>query len=88
MPFHSSNGHALDRHAAVADRAEHQARLERLVVVGGLGAQAAVAAVLELVAHQLDRLDLAVALDLHRRAQEAQHHALGLARGLALASSR
>src|SRR3954452_11972033 len=61
---------------AVADRAQHEPAGDRLdVVAGGAGAQGAVVAAHDLVALDADRLDGAVADDLDRRAQEAQHDA-------------
>src|SRR5690606_36452889 len=56
--------HAWQRHATVAHRAQHQARIERLVLAGALGPQPAV-----LIEHQH------IALDAHARhaAILAQH---------------
>ena len=76
-------GHALDRDAGVADRAQHQPALELFALAGVPGAQRA-ALLDQLVAADHDLLDLAVALDLDRRGEEAQDDPLSLALGLAL----
>src|SRR5262245_5692070 len=76
-------GNALDRDAGVADRAQDQPTLELFALAGVLGAQSA-ASVDQLVAADHDRFDLAVALDLDRRGEEAQHDSLLLALWLAL----
>ena len=78
-PLRSSNGQALvQRLAEVADRAQHHAALDRLALAGVAGADRAVL-LDQLVAADHDPLDPAVALDLDRRAEEAQHDPLLLA---------
>src|SRR3954447_11812158 len=77
-------GKALERAAPVADRAEHEAALELLALAGIDGADAPRLVLLKLIAADHDLLDLAVALYLDGRAQEAQHDAAALALGLAL----
>ena len=76
-------GDALDRDAGVADRAQHQAALELFALAGVLGPQRA-ALLDQLVAADDDLLDLAVALDLDRRGEEAEDDPLLLALGRAL----
>ena len=71
-------GDALDRDAGVADRAQDQAALELFALAGVLGPQRA-ALLDQLVAADDDLLDLAVALDLDRRGEEAQDDPLLLA---------
>src|SRR3954471_22135100 len=63
------------RQAAIADRAQHEPAGDDLLLVGGDGAQAAARVGLDAVAHHAHaghRAVLALAEDLHRRAQEAQ----------------
>ena len=65
--------HVRQRHRAVADRAQDEAALDRLdLPLDGARPQRAVVAPDDLVAADVDRLDLAVPADRHRGAQEAQ----------------
>src|SRR5947208_15553809 len=72
----------VDRDPRVADRAQQQAGLELLAIAGVLGAQGAVT-LDQLVAADHHPLDLAIAPDLDRGAEEAEHDPLALALGLA-----
>ena len=78
---------AVERRAAVADRAKHGLRGKLEALVGRARAQRAVGARLERVAREHDRLDAALAADLDRREQEAQHDTAAMpgrrARGVA-----
>src|SRR4029453_18902622 len=76
--------HPVDRHARVADRAQHHAALDRLALAGVDGADAPGVVALELVAGHHDPLHLATPLDLDRGAEEAHHDLLVLALRLAL----
>ncbi|MDP9346596.1 MAG: hypothetical protein M3P44_12930, partial [Actinomycetota bacterium] len=66
---------AVQRAAAVADRAQHEPALDHLLLTGGHRPHAPVVVLVELVdrdAHAGHRAVLALAEDLERRAQEAQ----------------
>src|SRR3954447_11473999 len=76
-------GHALDRDAGVADRAQDQPTVELFALAGVLGPQRT-AFLDQLVAADHDRFDLAVALDLDRGGEEAKDDPLLLALRLAL----
>src|SRR5439155_10797937 len=66
--------HAGERHGAVADRAEHQAAVDRLdLVVGRPRTENAVVGLDDLVAPDVNGVDATVAADLDRGAQEAEH---------------
>ena len=66
--------HAGQRDRPVPDRTQHEAALDRLQLVGrGLRPKRPVVGAHDLVAADVDRLHPALAADLHRRAQEAQH---------------
>ena len=80
-------GNALDRDAGVADRAQDQAALELLALAAVPGAQRA-ALLDQLVAADDDLLDLAVALDLDRRGEEAEDDPLLLPSGSRWENSR
>src|SRR5918995_71389 len=73
---------AVDRHALVADRAQDEPRLDRLALPGVAGPERPRLVAMELVAPHHDALDAAVALDLDRRREEAQHDSPRLALGL------
>src|SRR5881628_1512581 len=80
-------GDVADRPAAIPDRPQHQPALDGLLHVGRHGARPAVGGRLDPVAHDPDaghRPVLALAEELHRRAQELQRDAVALAARRAL----
>src|SRR4051812_17386930 len=76
-------GETVDRDSLVADRTQDEAALDRLPLAGVDGPNPARPVALKLVLADHDALDLAVALNLDRRAQEAHHDPLLLALGRA-----
>ena len=89
-PRRSSNGTPGERRAAVADRAQDEAALDDLLARRSAPRAGAVLAALDPVARDAQAGDRAVlvAEDLDRRAQEAQHDPVRLARAARAARTR